>query len=477
MIMPHFTTAAGLAGLAALGAGIAAAWSQIKRFGYYLVGLIIGRVMLKEDAGEAVMAYCVSLGKRSPLGLRVFGGFETYVHPKRWRESVAYEGFTSDPVMLRHAGRFVVMSLINNDNNNSSNIGGYNSTTTVMIRYLRGFFNPEKFVLAAIDYYNSQKRQQELSDGELMEHKKRLSRFRIVRAATQTATTALPTSNESHGAPSKKPRFYGEDEKGIERLLTLGVYRLLKWKREDLQIKPEEGQSPFTGYPFPKEVADAIEELNCWLSHEKWFRSKSIPWRRGWLLHGLPGTGKSTLTRALGMSFGLPVYVYDLSQMTNNEFLDAWESMLTETPVLALFEDLDTVFEGRKFIGSGRTASAYATSGAPHLTFDCLLNCISGVKATDGVFLVVTTNHLKHIDPALGVPDITGKSSRPGRIDRAIYLGPMQEPERLILAKHILSDYPELVQQTVLDGEGETAAQFQSRCARIATSQFWMKKA
>jgi len=109
----------------------------------------------------------------------------------------------------------------------------------------------------------------------------------------------------------------------------------------------------------------------------------------------------------------------------------------------------------------------------PHLTFDCLLNCISGVKQADGVFLVVTTNHVDKLDPALGIPDATGKSTRPGRIDKAIHLGLMAEPQRLQLAKHILSDYPELIAKTVEEGEGETAAQFQSRCAQLALSKFW----
>jgi SpoVK/Ycf46/Vps4 family AAA+-type ATPase len=166
------------------------------------------------------------------------------------------------------------------------------------------------------------------------------------------------------------------------------------------------------------------------------------------------------------MSFDLPVYIFDLAGMTNDDLVRSWDEMMSNTPCIALIEDIDNIFDGRQYVGS-------TNPNIPHLTFDCLLNCISGVKQADGVFLIVTTNHLEKLDPAIGIPDTNGKSTRPGRIDKALHLGLMAEEQRLMLAKHILSDYPELVDETVKLGEGETAAQFQARCAHLALSKFW----
>jgi ATP-dependent 26S proteasome regulatory subunit len=91
------------------------------------------------------------------------------------------------------------------------------------------------------------------------------------------------------------------------------------------------------------------------------------------------------------------------------------------------------------------------------------------------VFSIMTTNHIDKLDPALGVPT-NGKSSRPGRMDRAIYMGTMAQDERRALAQLILADFPERIEQTVREGEGETPAQFQDRCALVATSLFWVQQ-
>ena len=287
-------------GIAAIGAGLFAAWGYIQMGIRYLVGIFIGTATLKDEAGAATMAFAFNRAIKSPLGMRVFGGYESYVHPKRWRESVAYEGLSSDPIIIKYGRQFVLVSLRNNSSN--SNVGSFDRNEyLITIRYLRWFFDVEQFTIDALDYYNAEKRQRNGHSNK----KKRSIRFKIIRCSGSAGgKTAISEDDLASSAMGEYPAPSTKSSESIEQMIMTGAFRLLKWNRDDLQMKPEEGQSAFTGYPFPDQVADAIQELNCWLANEKWFRSKSIPWRRGWLLYGPPGTGK-----CLGK--GTPVMMFD----------------------------------------------------------------------------------------------------------------------------------------------------------------------
>ena len=62
---------------------------------------------------------------------------------------------------------------------------------------------------------------------------------------------------------------------------------------------------------------------------------------------------------------------------------------------------------------------------------------------------------------------------RPGRIDRVVYVGPLEPDARLKVCKRVLPDRPDLWNDLVLAGEGEVIANFQARCVRVALDLKW----
>jgi chaperone BCS1 len=74
-----------------------------------------------------------------------------------------------------------------------------------------------------------------------------------------------------------------------------------------------------------------ISDINEYLQPNiaRWYAMRGIPHRRGYLFHGPPGTGKTSLSFALAGVFGLSIYCVSLS-----------ETGLTESHLAALFRNL-----------------------------------------------------------------------------------------------------------------------------------------
>jgi chaperone BCS1 len=78
------------------------------------------------------------------------------------------------------------------------------------------------------------------------------------------------------------------------------------------------------------------------------YANRGIPYRRGYLLHGPPGTGKTSLTFALAGVFGLDIYVVSLldSSITEEELGYLFRNLPAKC--IVLLEDIDTAGLDRK---------------------------------------------------------------------------------------------------------------------------------
>ncbi len=148
---------------------------------------------------------------------------------------------------------------------------------------------------------------------------------------------------------------------------------------------------------------DLQGDLKSFFDDRTWYTDMGIPYRRGYLLHGPPGNGKSSLVSALAGAFDMRVCVLNLSTPDLSD--DRLNNLLGNLPrrALLLLEDIDAVFIGRE-----------PRAPTVKLSFNGLLNALDGVTASEGRITFMTTNDLAGLDAAL---------IRPGRADRHLLIG------------------------------------------------------
>lgn len=172
------------------------------------------------------------------------------------------------------------------------------------------------------------------------------------------------------------------------------------WRRLNT-FAPRKLDSVVLPLGFSESILADIKEF---IAEAPWYQEMGIPYHRGYLFYGIPGTGKTSLVAALAGELRMNLYILSLGseEMTDERFA----CLISEVPARSfmVLEDVDAAFAARK----RKSEEANAPSGTG-LTLTGVLNALDGFMAKEGSLIFMTTNHLDLLDPAL---------IRPGRVDR-----------------------------------------------------------
>ncbi|KAG6610979.1 mitochondrial chaperone BCS1-B [Phytophthora cinnamomi] len=214
---------------------------------------------------------------------------------------------------------------------------------------------------------------------------------------------------------------------------------------------------------FFDEKPQLLQLLDSFMARSGKFAIKGFPYKLGLLLHGPPGTGKTSLIKAVAQYTKRHIVTISLGKVkTNQELMNALFDLRfavegVDLPVNMTFEDVVFVMEDIDCAASvvmarenkpeasrrQRKRLSSSSSASDKLNLSGLLNVLDGVIDCPGRIVIMTTNHPEKLDPAL---------IRPGRVNKKLMLGYMNSAQVQNMIEYYFATTCTRMQREALQG-------------------------
>ena len=208
--------------------------------------------------------------------------------------------------------------------------------------------------------------------------------------------------------------------------------------------------------------AALIADIEAFLSGEKWYKDRYIPWRRGYMFFGPPGTGKTSIVLGLAAHFTFPVYRIQFESSMTDHNLQQLMAKFNDSHAIILFEDIDSAGFQTRSLDTGKSSTdklsqskkeedktTKTSEKKSEVTLSGLLNALDGISAPTGKLYMFTTN----LDPS----DLDPALVRPGRIDYRLKfdLATKEQARDMFLYLFAAEPMPEEKRQELAESFGE----------------------
>jgi len=148
-------------------------------------------------------------------------------------------------------------------------------------------------------------------------------------------------------------------------------------------------------------------DITTFISEESEYDKFGIPYKRTYMITGVPGSGKTSIIKALCNEFERNLCILSINKdFDNSTILNGFRNMRPKS--FLLIEDIDCLFEKREHKDN------------PLITFSSFINLLDGVLYKHGLICFITTNHPERLDHAIlrsGRMDMILKIDYPSKSD------------------------------------------------------------
>ena len=209
--------------------------------------------------------------------------------------------------------------------------------------------------------------------------------------------------------------------------------------------------------PAPDVSVGGLDLLMTWVQTRRKLlapeaKANGVPFPKGILLVGVPGTGKSLVAKSIGSKWGLPVMSLDVGSLyggivgqTESNIRKLLETADACAPCILLIDEIEKALAG----ATGHNGD----SGTSKRLFGTLLSWMNDHQSS--VFVVATANDISALPPEL---------KRKGRFDEIFSVGlPTSKERRSIVEAHLdrhdIALTAEAVEDLVVSTAGFTGAE------------------
>lgn len=205
-----------------------------------------------------------------------------------------------------------------------------------------------------------------------------------------------------------------------------GTIKILISNGYDWDLQKTSDPRPLESLFYVDSIGQSIiEDIKDWKNSREKYKQFGIPYRRGYLFYGEPGTGKSSIITTLANELNKVIYYFDPSVINNNYRL--MEAIREVKPgSILVIEDIDASFKRRKIENNVGTTDE-EDEESKFITFSGFLNVFDGLISAEEFILIFTTNYKDKLDPAL---------TRSGRIDREFEFKKLDFPTLKRMSKY-----------------------------------------
>ncbi|KAG8761214.1 hypothetical protein FRC14_006263 [Serendipita sp. 396] len=220
---------------------------------------------------------------------------------------------------------------------------------------------------------------------------------------TETLTIRILTRSQKvlYQLLAEAKQMYEKEEQYRVSIYTAGSYH--GWSHNNWFRTGSRPKRPLESVVLDDGLKEMVlQDCQEFMASEKWYSERGLPWRRGFLLHGCPGSGKTSLVHAIAGELNLDIYIINLGKRGLDD--TGLSELVSELPArsVALIEEIDAAFlRGVSRDSSGDNSNASKDGDSKGVTLSGLLSSIDGIQASEGRLLFATTNNYHALDPAL----------------------------------------------------------------------------